>query len=101
MLVKKSIKSCFDLVVLGLVCGQLSDQIHDCFAVLLHLGAALLDVALDVVAAAGGSGGGVFGTDEDSNVVTVVVVGLGKHDVLCPCSAAPTATCATVPSALA
>ena len=51
-----------------LVSGQLSDQIHDRFAVLLHLGAALLDVALN-------SGPGA---DEDANVVAVVVVGLGN-----------------------
>ena len=77
MLVKKSIKSCFVLAVLELVCGQLSDQIHDCFAVLLHIGTALLNGALDVVAAAAGGSGGVLGADEDANVVAVVVVGLG------------------------
>ena len=78
--------------------GQLSDQIHDRFTVLLHVDTALLDVALDVVAA-GGSGGGGPWADEDANVVTVVV-GLGKRDVSCPCRAGPTANCATVPSAV-
>ena len=101
-LVEKIIKSCFVLVVLELVRGQLSDQIHDRFTVPLHVGTALRDVALDV-AAGGGSGGsgGCPWADEDANVVAVVLVVLGDDASSSSCpSCTPTANCATVPSAV-
>jgi hypothetical protein len=79
---------------------QLSDQVHDRFVVLMHLGAAPLDLAIDVAIDGG------LRADEDANVVAVVVVvvvvvdGLGDDDASsCP-SCTPTANRATVPSAV-
>ena len=90
--------SCLVLVVFELVGCQLSDQVHDRFVVLMHLGAAPLDLAIDVAI-----DGGPW-ADEDANVVAVVVVvvvvGLGDNDAsACP-SCTPTANRATVPSAV-
>ena len=68
--------------------GQLYDQIRDRFAVFLHLGAALLNGALNVVAAAGSGPR----PDEDRQVL------VGDTDTSCP--AALTAKCAAVPSAV-
>ena len=66
--------------------GQLSYQIHDCFFVLFHLGAALRNGALKVALNGGPR------TDEDRQVL------VGETDASCP--AAPTAKCATDPSAV-
>ena len=70
--------------------GQLSYQIHDGFAVIFHLGAALLNGAIDVALNSGPR------PDEDRQVVVVTVI---NNTGTTGC-AALTANCAAVPSAV-
>ena len=67
--------------------GQLSDQIHDCFFVRFHLGAALLDGALDVALNGG------LRTDEDRQVTVINNTGnTGRLALTANCAAEPSAT---------
>ena len=67
--------------------GQLSDQIHDCFFVRFHLGAALLDRALDVAINGG------LRTDEDRQVTIINnTVNMGRAALTANGASEPSAT---------